>query len=96
MVAVLHSLSSQKHIFPLPPPSDIQTWSTMNMLMSRFSVQLRRTFQSAKRNDENIRFLRINLANKCGSLVLDAEEDGCNSRATFLPFPTFRQQKNVL
>ena len=68
MVAVLHSLSSQKHIFPLPPPSDIQTWSTMNMLMSRFSVQLRRTFQSAKRNDENIRFLRINLANKCQKL----------------------------
>ena len=65
MVAVLHSLSSQKHIFPLPPPSDIQTWSTMNMLMSRFSVQLRRTFQSAKRNDENMWFLQINLANKC-------------------------------
>ena len=68
MVAVLHSLSSQKHIFPLPPPSDIQTWSTMNMLMSRFSVQLRRTFQSAKRNDENMWFLRINLVNKAMTL----------------------------
>ena len=45
--ASLHSFSSQKHIFPLPPPSDMQTWSTMNMLMSTSSVQERTTFQSA-------------------------------------------------
>ena len=48
--AALHSLSSQKHILPRPPPSDMHTWSTMNMLMSRFWVQLRLTFQSAEIN----------------------------------------------
>ena len=45
----LHSFSSQKHIRPLPPPSDIQTWSTMNKLISKSSVQPRRTFIPAEK-----------------------------------------------
>jgi len=43
----LHSFSSQKHIRPFPPPSDMHTWSTMNRLISKSSVQPRRIFISA-------------------------------------------------
>ncbi len=45
--AALHSFSSQKHILPFPPPSDMHTWSTMNRLMSMSSVQERRIFSSS-------------------------------------------------
>ena len=38
--AALQSSSSQKHMCPLPPPSVMQTWSTMNKLMSRLSVHV--------------------------------------------------------
>ena len=39
--APLQSSSSQKHMCPLPPPSVMHTWSTMNRLMSRASVHVR-------------------------------------------------------
>ena len=41
--AVLHLFSSQKHMMPELPPSVMQTWSTMNRLMSISSVQVRLT-----------------------------------------------------
>ena len=49
VVAALQSSSSQKHMCPLPPPSVMHTWPTMNRLMSTLSVQVRRTFSIAER-----------------------------------------------
>ena len=46
----LHSFSSQKHIRPLPPPSDMHTWSKMKRLISKLSVQPRRIFISAAKS----------------------------------------------
>ena len=43
VAAVLHLFSSQKHMIPSFPPSVMQTWSTMNRLISISSVQVRLT-----------------------------------------------------
>jgi len=44
---LLQASSSQKHMWPLVLPSVMQTWSTMNRLMSRLSVHVRRTDSEA-------------------------------------------------
>jgi len=47
--------SSQKHILPFPPPSVMQTWSTMKRLISMSSVHERLTFLSAANEGEEKR-----------------------------------------
>lgn len=42
-IAVLHISSSQKHMWPVPLLSIMQTWSTMNKLICSCDVQVRRT-----------------------------------------------------
>ena len=52
--AVLQSSSSQKHMWPLVLPSVMQTWSTMNRLMSRASVHVRRIDSDTDRGNVGI------------------------------------------
>ena len=47
-ICPLQSSSSQKHMWPLPPPSVIQTWPTINRFISRLSVQVRRTVSNSE------------------------------------------------
>ena len=42
-IAALHLSSSQKHMWPVPLLSIMQTWSTMNKLICSCDVQVRRT-----------------------------------------------------
>lgn len=52
--ATLHLSDSQKHMCPLPVPSYMHTWSTMNREISSLDVHVRRTLsKSEEQNDDH-------------------------------------------
>ena len=47
LLVELQASDSQKHMWPWPSDSSMQTWSTMNKLIWIFEVQVRRTLSKA-------------------------------------------------
>lgn len=49
----LHMSSSQKHILPVPVPSIMHTWSTMNRFIWSWDVQVRLTLSYAANDSKS-------------------------------------------
>lgn len=58
-IAALHISSSQKHMWPVPLLSIMQTWSTMNKLICSCDVQVRRTLSYSDYVTVDIKYIFI-------------------------------------
>lgn len=69
---LLQESLSQKHIWPIPPDSSMQTWSTMNKLICNFEVHVRQMFS---------------LSMKEGTRFSDSEQSGTVTYHSSSPSP---------